>query len=762
MGALLSSYFRHIRGERESFPWRLLAPLGWLVEAGSRARNFSYDHGLSASREMPIPVVSVGNITHGGTNKTPFVEMLARVFVDAGLRPGIVMRGYGRKQKGCLLAGECEPSRDLLGDEALLLSGRLSGVPIAVSADRAGGVLRLAGEGVDVAIADDGFQHRKMGRDVNVVLIDATCPFGNGRLMPAGMLRENPGSLERAHLVVITKADQVAEGRVEEISAAIRGITGEKPFLSSLALAGWSRFLDPREGLEECPPPALPAAAFSAIGNPHSFGSFLEQLGFPIVFHEIFRDHHIFTESELAAIGGKMTSLGARSLICTEKDIFNLPPDWSPAVPVYVPRVHAVLADGDSFFAALALHLRPRVVVASNGHGEDAIGSLLAERLQSRFPLFEVSGFPLVGRGQEYRSRSVRVLSPPSETPSGGVVKYSLRDLIRDIRSGLFRHIEAQAEAWSGLRGRLRTVLCVGDVYLFLHSLWGQGTMPVLLATAKSERLHGHWGLEKWLLKRRCRRVFTRDPETARELSERKADAVFKGNPIMDLAGEAVGKPGGHRPFGVLLLPGSRERAYDDLGLLLGAAEVIALEEDCRFEMVVASTLERERLLEKAPSWRVDSPDVIRHEKGKPEVRLFSGEVSRAASRSDILIGLGGTANQICAGMGLPVVSIDEKGKRVQKKLLGEAESLVTADPVSLAREALAILGDPARYERMSRAGMERMGGGGALEAVIEYASRTLGWEKRQEVCRVFGAYVEKNSGRTGSELEEHGDDRSW
>lgn len=286
--------------------------------------------------------------------------------------------------------------------------------------------------------------------------------------------------------------------------------------------------------------------------------------------------------------------------------------------------------------------------------------------------------------------------------------------------------------------------------------------MPVLLATAKSERLHGHWGLEKWLLKRRCRRIFTRDPETARELSERRADAVFKGNPIMDLAGEGVDKAKGRRPFGVLLLPGSRERAYDDLGLLLGAAEAVALEEDCRFEMVLASTIERKKLLDKAPSWRAEGPDVIRHEKGKPEVRLFSGEVSLAASRSDILIGLGGTANQICAGMGLPVVSIDEKGKRVQKKLLGEAESLVSADPVSLAREALAILGDPARRERMSRAGMEKMGGGGALEAVIEYASQTLGWGKRQEVHRVFGAYIEKNLGKTGFLPEEHGDDRSW
>ena len=353
MGALLNSYFRHIRGEGGGAPWALLAPLGWLVGALSSARNFSYDHGLSASREMPIPVVSVGNITHGGTNKTPFVEMLARVFVRAGLRPGIVMRGYGRRERECLLAGECEPSRDLLGDEALLLAGRLGGVPIAVSADRAGGVLRLAEEGVDIAIADDGFQHRKMGRDVNVVLIDATCPFGNGRLMPAGMLRESPASLGRAHMVVVTKADQAPERRVEEISAAIRAVTGEDPFLSSLALAGWSRFRGPGVGLVESGPPELPAAAFSAIGNPASFGSFLEGLGFPTLFHETFRDHHIFTESELAALGEKMTSLGARSLICTEKDVFNFPPDWSPDVPLYVPRVHAVLSDEGSFFSCL-------------------------------------------------------------------------------------------------------------------------------------------------------------------------------------------------------------------------------------------------------------------------------------------------------------------------------------------------------------------------------------------------------------------------
>ncbi|HAK40575.1 MAG TPA: tetraacyldisaccharide 4'-kinase [Synergistaceae bacterium] len=743
MGVLLASYFRHIRGEEEGFPWVFLSPLGWLAGACSRARNFSYDHGLSISREMPVPVVSVGNITHGGTNKTPFVEMLARMFIDAGLRPGIVMRGYGRKEKDCLLVQKCEPSRDLLGDEALLLSGRLGGVPIAVSADRAGGVLLLAGEGVDLAIADDGFQHRKMGRDVDVVLIDATCPFGNGRLMPAGMLRESPRSLIRAHMVVITKADQVPPDRVRKIAATIQKISGRSPFLSSLALAGWSSFLGPREGLRDSGTPELPAAAFSAIGNPASFGSFLEKLGFPPLFHEAFRDHHIFSEGELDAICGRAVSSGARSLICTEKDIFNLPQGWSPPLPVFVPRVRTLLRDERSFVSTLSRHLQPKVVVSSNGHGEDAIGSLLAERLKQKFPLSEVSGFPIVGRGQEYRSRGISVLSPPSETPSGGVIKYRLRDLARDIRSGLLRHIGAQTEAWSGLRGKVRTVICVGDVYLFLHTLWGQGAMPVLLATAKSVRLHGHWGLEKHLLRLRCRRVFTRDPETARELSERKADAVYMGNPIMDLAGDTINRSEGKRPFRVLLLPGSRERAYEDLGLLLDAAEIIAREEDCRFEIVVASALERERLLGKAPSWMSVNGDLVKHDKGGPEVRLFFGEVSEAASRSDILVGLGGTANQICAGMGVPVVSIDEKGKRVQKKLLGEAESLVPADPVLLAREALAILRDPVLRESMSRAGRERMGGGGAVDALVEYASEVLGWSKRQDVFRTFSDFAE-------------------
>lgn len=743
MGVLLSSYLRHIRGAKRSLLWSSLAPLGWFVGCCSRIRNGAYDHGLVPSSEPPLPVISIGNLTHGGTNKTPFVEMLVRIFYGAGLNPGIVMRGYGRRGSESLFAGECPRSRDILGDEALLLSGRLSGIPVVVAAERMSGVKCLAKRGADIVVADDGFQHRRMGRDVDIVLVDATCPFGNGRIMPAGMLREPLSSLGRAHIVVISKSDQVQEKVLIDLRGKIRAITGREPFRAILELAGWSRLSVPWMELENFSPPVLPAAAFSAIGNPGSFGTFLSKLDVRILFHETFRDHHRFTIPELDDFCSRAVESGAGALVCTEKDIFNLPPGWEPPLPLFVPRVRVSLVDPDVFMQRLRECLMPRFVVASNGHGEDAMGSLLAEKLRNRYPLAEISGFSLVGRGKEYAARGVRVVSPPCETPSGGVVKYRFKDLARDIRSGLFKHISSQAEAWTFLRGKIRTVICVGDVYLLLHTLWGQGVKPVLLATAKSARLHGHWILEEVLLRARCRRVFTRDIETAWGLSKKGVEAVFGGNPIMDLAGDTIYRPGTHGMYRILLLPGSRERAYEDLALLLDAAAIAGERERCSFVMVVAATIEGERLLENAPGWIAAGDNIIRRENGKTEVSLFFGDVAEAAVHSDILIGLGGTANQICAGLGVPVVSIDEKGKRVQKKLLGEAESLAAPDPRALADEAVSILRDPERRKSMSEAGKAQMGKAGALDSVIEYASETLGWRKRYDIYVKLGHFAD-------------------
>jgi tetraacyldisaccharide 4'-kinase len=158
--------------------------------------------------------------------------------------------------------------------------------------------------------------------------------------------------------------------------------------------------------------------------------------------------------------------------------------------------------------------------------------------------------------------------------------------------------------------------------------------------------------------------------------------------------------------------------------------------------MVVAATIDGERLLRDVPGWSLVGKDVIRHFSGDPEVRLFFGDVPEAAAVSDVLIGLGGTANQICAGLGVPVVSIDEKGKRVQKKLLGDAESLVPSDPAMLAAETVSILRDADRREVMSKAGRERMGEPGALDSVVIYASETLGWTGRHDIYRKFSLFA--------------------
>ncbi|HDQ93563.1 MAG TPA: tetraacyldisaccharide 4'-kinase, partial [Synergistetes bacterium] len=319
MGPLLNSYLKHIRGHGGLSPWILLAPLGWFVGACSAARNFSYDHGIAASSEPPVPVVSVGNLTHGGTNKTPFVEMLARRFYEAGLSPGIVMRGYGRRGKERLFAGDNPGSRDLLGDEALLLSKKLPGVPVAVAADRLSGVEFLAEKGAGVAVADDGFQHRRMGRDVDIVLVDATCPFGNGRLMPDGMLREPVKSLERAHMAVISKADQVPQESLAKLKEKILELTGREPFTAVLELAGWSRLSGGL--LEEATElPSSPLAAFSAIGNPSSFESFLLKFGISPLFHQVYRDHHRYAAAELDAVLARAKEEGAVAMVCTEKD----------------------------------------------------------------------------------------------------------------------------------------------------------------------------------------------------------------------------------------------------------------------------------------------------------------------------------------------------------------------------------------------------------------------------------------------------------
>jgi len=379
--------------------------------------------------------------------------------------------------------------------------------------------------------------------------------------------------------------------------------------------------------------------------------------------------------------------------------------------------------------------MKPEVIVTSNGYGEDTIGAIMAQKLRQLYPGLNVRALPVVGAGWDYTQRGIEVLENTFISPTGGVVKYSFRDLWKDIRAGLLGHIFQQLKALGNLRGKVRTVICVGDVYLLLQTLWGQGQTPILLATAKTVYLRGHWKLEKMILKYRCRRVWTRDQETSREILAMGGNAFYGGNPIMDLLrdnneGEDPWEPE-HGLARILILPGSRTRAYRDMSLVLDTAVLLRGSIPSEFVAVLAPSIDMERLIKENEGWSLEGNFI---EKEGFRIRLYDQGLVQAARGADIVLGLGGTANQLCAGLGKPVVSILEKGKQVQKKLLGEAESLVPGKPTLLSAEILRILRSEEEYGRMSRAGMSRLGSPGAIDSVISFLAEEMGWELRSRV----------------------------
>jgi len=736
---IVKSYLDYARGERKLSPWLLLAPLGWIARILVRFRNFAYDHGIAKSSAPPVPLISIGNLTLGGTNKTPFVEMVALEIARRGIPTGVVSRGYKGKARAPELVNRLSGGA-FAGDEPLLLHHRLKGLPVAVANDRSEGIALLRQEeNVEVVVADDAFQHRKLRRDADIVLVDALCPWGNGRLFPAGLLRESPAALERAHIVVITKADQIPPFRLEELKGQIAGLVGrDRVFCSRLVVDRWERWEGKWEAESSLEVAGMPVLAFSAIGNPASFRRSLEQEGVRIVAEYRFRDHHRFTVKDLETMVAEAVRQNASALVCSEKDIYNLPEGWISPLPLYVPRVKTeILGEANRFWETLREVLRPRLAVASNGYGEDAIGVILAKKLRDALPRSEILAFPLVGTGKAYSEAGFPVVSPRAETPSGGIVKYSFSDLVRDLRFGLVKIIIEQLKSWRSLRYRLHGVFCVGDVYLALQALWGQGGAPFLVATAKTAYIAGHWGIERFVLRHRVERVWARDEETAKELARSGVQVRFAGNPIMDLAGseetEVFDWPGKGKDR-ILLLPGSRNRAYGDFPLLLETAERVWEKHDCRFLAVLAPTIDRRELVFRSPGWKFSASGQESLTNGRLEVFLYDGALAPAARSADLVIGLGGTANQLCAGLGIPVLSVEEKGKLVQKRILQDAERLVARDPKTLAEAALEILETPQLHSHMSRTGIARLGTPGALDEVVRFSLVDCGLGLREKV----------------------------
>lgn len=304
----------------------------------ARVRNVCYDRGWRAARRAAVPVISVGNITAGGTGKTPFVAWLARFLQRHQLRPAILSRGYGR-----------DP-RSGLDDENQMLHSLAPGVPIVVDPDRVRGAQEAVNRrGADVLVMDDGFQHRRLARDLDIVLVDAVDPFGGGRLLPRGLLREPLKGLERANLVVLTRTDLVPAGALQQIRGRVSEYALWAPGVLCVHRPTGLRCV--AGGGHDLMPEALAEgrwAAFCGIGNPSGFRRTLEKLGAEIAEFVAFPDHHSYTDAELDVLLNSALEAGCRGVLTTEKDAIKVQRllRGKGTVPVMALQVRVDITDG--------------------------------------------------------------------------------------------------------------------------------------------------------------------------------------------------------------------------------------------------------------------------------------------------------------------------------------------------------------------------------------------------------------------------------
>lgn len=346
------AYHALIGGQRKGIAAELqrsgLRCLSWGYRFGVGLRNWAYDRGWKQVHRVAVPVVSIGNLTTGGTGKTPCVEYIARFYRNLDLQVALLSRGYGS-----------EVGRN---DEAMVLEENLPDVPHLQDPDR----VQIAQTAVDeleseVLVLDDGFQHRRLHRDLDVVLIDATNPWGHGYLLPRGLLREPIGGLKRADAVILTRCDLVAPETLRGIHETVVRI---KPLPIAEAThrpAGWRS----TAGID-LPIDALAGrsiAAFCGLGNPEAFRQTLVKLGMNVIAWRVFPDHHPYSRDDIEDLRNWARQLPTDAVVVTtQKDLVKIRLDRLGERDLWALRIAMNLTSGQE---ALEELLRKTVTLYS-------------------------------------------------------------------------------------------------------------------------------------------------------------------------------------------------------------------------------------------------------------------------------------------------------------------------------------------------------------------------------------------------------------
>jgi tetraacyldisaccharide 4'-kinase len=324
----------------------VLWPAALLWDAAARLRAGAYRTGLARAKRLPGTVISVGNLTTGGTGKTPMVLWIVERLRHEGRRVAVLTRGY-RGPRASTRQTATQPE----SDEVAVLRARLPrDLLLGVGPNRLAQGMALARQGADCFVLDDGFQHLRLARDVDVVLLDATDPFGGNRALPVGRLREPKAALRRAHVIVITRSDHTPA-----LEAMVKRYSSAPIFYARTRLLEVVALPDGTPGTATSSPERWPRRvfAFCGVGNPRAFFDDLTRWGFELAGCAAFPDHHTYSPTGARRLEAQARAVGSEALLCTEKDVFNLRRVHFASLPVYFLRISLEPADPEGLWRAI-------------------------------------------------------------------------------------------------------------------------------------------------------------------------------------------------------------------------------------------------------------------------------------------------------------------------------------------------------------------------------------------------------------------------